>query len=106
MKQRINKKFLRRALLILAITAMTGCATHSEVDNLTDADLCNITGQAVALGDKTLVKETGAEMIRRGTLTVTRDECELIATYGMLQAKGFNFDDAEEVQAPTATALI
>lgn len=106
MKQRINKKFLRRALLILAITAMTGCATHRDADQFTDADLCNITGQAVALGDKSLVKEAGDEMIRRGTLNVTREECELLATYGLLQAKGFDFDNAEVTPAPKETALI
>lgn len=31
MKQRINKKYLRRALLILAVTAMTGCAKTDNV---------------------------------------------------------------------------
>ncbi|ECB1886202.1 hypothetical protein IAJ44_004260 [Salmonella enterica] len=106
MKQTNNNKSIRRAVLFLAIAAMTGCASHSEVDNLTDGDLCNITGQAVGLGDDALLKETGAEMMRRGRLTVSREECELIATYGLLVSKGFDFKSAEDIAREEGTAII
>jgi len=81
-------------MLVLAASLLAGCATTPAaptLDQLSDADLCRLSGHAHAAGDKARFAELYGEAARRdgqhATPTITKQQCGLYWRIGEAEVR-------------------
>ena len=71
----------------LAALLLSGCATDKPLTSYNDAGLCTLKGQALGYGNTEIMPKIQAEFARRGSISISQDDCNLYTQTGQQDAR-------------------
>lgn len=71
----------------LAALLLSGCANDKPLTSYDDAGLCTLKGQALGYGNTEIMPKIQAEFARRGSISISQDDCNLYTQTGQQDAR-------------------
>ncbi|HAH0497302.1 TPA: hypothetical protein HHG09_000252 [Escherichia coli] len=79
---------MKKLILIGSVVlSLAGCVQERPLTSYDDAGLCTLKGQAMGYGNTEIMPKIQAEFARRGSLSISKEDCDLYMQTGQQDAR-------------------